>query len=228
MHHWVLSTKSLLSPLANDSNANAMRAYMRNQFEFLGIQSQARRAALKPLFSKEHLPPVEAIPRLVDDLWALPHREYQLVAIDLLIRLKHQLPASMSDDIERWITAKSWWDTVDMIATHSVASMVTRFPETLTPIIEHWQTSPNLWLRRTTLLYQLKYKHLTDEQRLFDQIRRQRDDSDFFIQKAIGWALREYSKTAPQAVTQFVNTENIQGLAKREALKWVNKRPIKA
>ena len=223
MHQWVLDTQKALEPIANADNARQMSAYMREKFSFFGIQSADRRDAVKSLFNATALPAIDDLPIVTEQLWDMPEREYQMVAIDLLIRLKKKIPVSMASQVERCIVTKSWWDTVDMLATHIAGALYLRFPEPLYAYLERWRYSENLWLRRTTLLYQLKFKHDTDHQRLFDLIRYNLDDSDFFIQKAIGWSLREYSKTAPDRVIEFLASHSIQGLARREALKWLNK-----
>ncbi|WP_394150226.1 DNA alkylation repair protein [Vibrio maritimus] len=221
MHVWNSEVKEALVPLRNSENAALMKAYMRDQYEFLGIQSGPRREALKPLFLKGKMPSLGELSEVVDELWILPEREYQLVAIDLLIKQKKVLPSLFLGHAERWITTKAWWDTVDMLATHIVASLFQRFPIEAASFIQKWRESDNIWLRRTAILYQLKFKQNTDEALLFDIIGENLDDKEFFVQKAIGWSLREYSKTEPAAVVQFIESQKIEGLAKREGLKWL-------
>ncbi len=222
-HPWNTAVKTALEPLADSDNALQMRAYMRDQFQFYGVQSSPRREALKPLFSKQHLPEVEELSDIVRDLWLLPHREFQLVAIDLLIKRKKQLPDTFLSEVEWLITTKSWWDTVDLLASHIVAALFINYPEQTRQYINRWRLSDNIWLRRSALLYQLKFKQQTDENLLFEIITENQADSEFFIQKAIGWTLREYSKSNPTAVVSFIDQQNIQGLAKREGLKWLSK-----
>lgn len=221
MHPWVTQVTNELPKLANSDNAAAMKSYMRGQFEFYGIQSGPRRDALKVLFSKESIPSIEDIPQVVNELWQLPQREYQMVAVDLLIKVKNKLPLSTTPHLETWITSKSWWDTVDMLATHIAGVLFLNFPNEFAITLENWKSQNNIWLRRTTILYQLKYKSKTNEAELLNTIKLNKDDNEFFIQKAIGWSLREYSKTAPNQVVQFIAEQNIQGLAKREGLKWL-------
>lgn len=216
MHSWNIDVKTALEPLANEGNATFMKAYMRDQYEFYGIQSGPRRDALKVLFSKQHLPSLDEMVVIVDELWALPQREYQLVAVDLLIKQKKRLPEAFLQHVERWITTKSWWDTVDMLATHIVASLFLQFPDEASSVIKQWRKSDNIWLRRTAILYQLKFKQNTDQDLLFTIIAENQADKEFFIQKAIGWSLREYSKTNASAVIEFIDTQKIEGLAKRE------------
>jgi len=126
--------------------------------------------------------------------------------------------------IEFMITNKAWWDTVDMIATHHVAALFRRFPEMIPVYTKKWLNSQNIWLQRTALLFQLKYKDKTDTTLLFDMIRKLAGHKDFFIRKAIGWVLREYSKTAPDAVIQFIDQNQLSPLSKREALKVISKK----
>ena len=221
MHQWVNAVKTELVPLTNTENADFMRSYLRDQYEFYGIQSGPRRAALKTLFSASYLPTLDEFPIVIDELWAQPEREFQMVAVDLLIKQKKKLPAAMLEDLERWITTKSWWDTVDMLATHIAGGFFERFPTETAEFIERWRQSENIWLRRTCLLYQLKYKEKTDIDLLFSLIKENQSDNEFFIQKAIGWTLREYSKTDAKVVIDFIEKNNIQGLAQREGLKWL-------
>lgn len=223
MHPWVRETIARLTPMADPETASAMQAYMRNQFEFLGIQSVPRRAAMKALLSSAQRPSINELSTVINQLWQLPEREYQMVALDLLIAYKNRLPATILNDLQRWLTTQSWWDTVDLLATHIAGELFTRYPAESAPFLVHWRGSDNIWLRRTTLLFQLKYKARTDDALLFSLITDNQSDTEFFIQKAIGWALREYSKTNPDAVTHFIEQQNIQGLAKREALKWLSK-----
>ncbi|WP_394143546.1 DNA alkylation repair protein [Vibrio atypicus] len=223
MHPWITSVKTALVPLGNHDNAQQMKAYMRNQYQFYGIQSVPRREALKPYFSKQALPSLEELPAVVKELWAQPEREFQLVAIDLLIKLKKKLPATFLAELEWLITTKSWWDTVDMLATHIAANLFINHPKETQTYIRRWRHSDNIWLRRTAILYQLKFKQQTDEKLLFKIIKENQSDNEFFIQKAIGWALREYSKTHAGAVVAFIEAQGIQGLARREGLKWLNK-----
>lgn len=128
--------------------------------------------------------------------------------------------------LERLLITKSWWDTVDFLASHITSALFLNYPQQTLEYITHWRQSENIWLRRTALLFQLKFKHDTDSLLLFDVIRENQENSEFFIQKAIGWALREYSKTDPIAVKKFIVEQNIQGLAKREALKWVHSHSV--
>ncbi len=144
MHPWNTAVKTVLEPLANSDNALHMQAYMRDQFQFFGIQSTPRREALKPLFSNEQLPGIEDLPGIVRELWLLPEREFQLIAVDLLIKRKTQLPATFLSEVEWLIITKSWWDTVDMLASHIVAALFISHSDQTREYIWRWRHSDNL------------------------------------------------------------------------------------
>ncbi|NAZ52159.1 hypothetical protein GL177_02140 [Vibrio toranzoniae] len=222
MHTWNNAIKTALEPLANSDKAPQMQAYMRHRFQFYGIQATQRREVLKPLFAKEQLPNIDDLPSIIRELWLLPEREFQMVAVDLLIKRKKQLPETFLAEVEWLIITKSWWDTVDLLASHIVAALHINHTAQTQDYISRWRVSDNIWLRRSALLYQLKFKQQTNESLLFEVIKENQADEEFFIQKAIGWALREFSKTNANSVESFIDQQNIQGLARREGLKWLN------
>ncbi|NHN30124.1 DNA alkylation repair protein [Paenibacillus sp. S3N08] len=200
-----------------------MKQYMRNQFEFLGISSPARVALTKP-WVKEFKGMVEdQLEQAVKMLWDLPEREYQYAAVSLLEEHKKKSGIDHIDLLEWLMINKSWWDTVDTIASHLVGSYFLRYPEQVAVYTEKWMVSGNLWLQRTALLFQLAYKKHTDVERLFSYIAMCKDSEEFFIRKAIGWALRELSKSDPQAVLRFVKQHTLSPLSYREALKVINR-----
>ncbi len=198
-----------------------MAKYMRDQFPFLGIKTPVRRSLLKGFVAEYGLPPLANLETILRELWQLPEREYQYSALTLLGKLEKKLPSKFVDTLEYLIVNKSWWDTVDLLAGHPVATHFRRFPQVRQETLPRWRSSDNFWLRRTTLLFQLHYKQETDVELLFSLIGENLDSDEFFIQKAIGWALREYSKTDATAVTQFVAATPLAPLSAREALKWL-------
>ncbi len=221
MHTYTQSLQTLLSQHANPAQAGPMAKYMRNQFPFLGIKTPQRRALLRQFVAEQGKPPVDDLETILRDLWQLPEREYQYSALTLLGKLEKKLPPEFVDVLEYLVVTKSWWDTVDAIAGHPVATHFRRFPQARDEAVARWRTSDNFWLRRTTLLFQLHYKTNTDVDLLFSLIRENLDSDEFFIQKAIGWALREYSKTDAAAVVDFVAATPLASLSAREALKWL-------
>ena len=222
MHPYLIPLKKLLGQQANPEAAGPMKKYMRDRFEFLGLKSPRRRELLKAFVAEYGLPPVEGLDEIMRELWAWPQREYQYTALDLLDRRQKKLTPDDVGLLEDLIVTKSWWDTVDLLATHGVGRLFALYPEIRDEPIGRWRASDDFWLRRTTLLFQLSYKNETDEELLYALIRENLESKEFFIQKAIGWALREYSKTNGASVQAFVAGTDLAPLSKREALKWLN------
>jgi len=206
----------------NSDNASKMAAYMRNQFRFLGIKSPERRELLKPFLIKTNRPPIDDLNVVVKHLWQKPEREFQLIAMEIANKYVKEMSPEYFGLFQHMITTKSWWDTVDYIASNLVGGLVKTHPEQGMNQINKWRKSNHLWLVRTCLIFQLKYKDTVDEELLFSLIEENIDHPDFFIRKAIGWALRQYAKYKPEKVIAFVNNHELSGLSKREALKNLN------
>ena len=191
MHPYVVPLKELFEKHANPSQAAPMKKYMRDQFEYLGIKTPQSAALQKEFYAEYGLPEVTELDSILRDLWLLPEREFQYVGLGLLDKLEKKLPEKFIKTIEYLIVTKSWWDTVDAIASHTVGTHFRRFPEVREKYLPKWRASTNIWLRRTTILFQLNYKKETDFDLLCDIIRENLDSNEFFINKAIGWALRQ-------------------------------------
>ncbi len=206
---------------ADPENAVPMRKYMLNKFDFFGINSPLR----KEIFNrhKQHYGfiPEANKKEIITWCWEAPQREYQYFAMDFMVRVKNRADEDAISLYEYMIVHKSWWDTVDMIAAHLVGSYFRKYPRHIPGITSQWMDSGNMWLQRTCLLFQLKYKEDTDTELLTSFIGRLRSSDEFFIRKAVGWALREYSKTNPEFVISFVKNNELSGLSEREALKWL-------
>jgi 3-methyladenine DNA glycosylase AlkD len=210
---------SLLTKSADPASAAPMKRYMQNRFEFLGIKTPVRRQLVAAwLATDPELAPV--LDRdLVKLLWGLPEREFQYAALDYLARFRRQLESEDVGLLHCLITVKSWWDTVDALASIFVGGLAARYPAALRPHLDRWAVGDNLWLRRTAILFQLKYKDQTDEALLYKYIEQNAASREFFIQKAIGWALREYGKTNPGSVRHFLASHNLARLSIREGSK---------
>jgi 3-methyladenine DNA glycosylase AlkD len=158
---------------------------------------------------------------MVKELWNAPQRELHYFGQELFFKYAKQFEKTDIALIEYMITHNSWWDTIDFIATKPLAKYFKMFPEERRIIINRWIVSENIWLQRSALLFQLKYKTETDLELLSYIILQLSDSKEFFIKKAIGWALREYSRTDDKWVLEFVNENELEPLSKREALKLI-------
>lgn len=205
----------------NPTDAASMTKYMRNQFAHYGIKSPLRKEILKAFAAEYGLPSVEQVEPIVLDLWAQPQRECQHAAMWVLEKKRKQLPAETINLIETCIVTKSWWDTIDFLSSHDAAYFFKQYPETKSTHLAKWRNSDNFWLRRASILFQLLYRQETDEELLFTIIQENSGSKEFFINKAIGWALRTYSRIDETAVVQFVQTTDLHPLSEREALKWL-------
>jgi 3-methyladenine DNA glycosylase AlkD len=209
---------------ANRSLAPAMEKYMKNQFQFLGIKSPERKLLLRNFIAENGLPTIETIDTVVRNLWQQPARELHYLVMELAARKTFLVEKDRIILIEWMLTHSSWWDTVDYIAINGVGVWFKFHPEEILPITTKWMSSGNFWLQRTCLLFQLKYRETTDLNLLFGFIERLAPEKEFFLRKAIGWALRELSKTNAEAVKLFVDSHDLSQLSRREALKIISKR----
>jgi 3-methyladenine DNA glycosylase AlkD len=192
---------------------------MRDQFEYLGIKSPQFKALMKEFIAENGLPPINDLEVILRELWSLPQREFQYAATSFLGKLEKDLPARFIKTIEYLLVTKSWWDTVDTISGGALGAHFRRFPEVREEYLAKWRASDNFWLRRATILFQLNYKRETDFHLLCQIIRENLNSKEFFINKAIGWSLRQYARTDPQAVKKFVKTTPLHPLSRREAMK---------
>lgn len=219
MHPYVVSLKTLFEENADPIQAAPMKKYMRDQFEYLGIKTPKNVALQKEFYDEHGFPPLSELDPVLRDLWSLPPREFQYVAVGLLGRFNKQIPAKFIKTIETMIVTKSWWDTVDSIAGGTVGVHFQRFLEVREKYLPKWRAAENFWLRRTAILFQLNYKKETDFDLLCEIIHENLDSKEFFINKAIGWSLRQYARVDPQAVSKFVKSTPLHPLSRREAMK---------
>jgi 3-methyladenine DNA glycosylase AlkD len=208
---------------ADPAIAAGAKAYMRNISDFYGLPSPLRRKLVQTFLKQEGYPTHENLETLVYFAWEQPQREWQYTALDIAGRMVKNAGPGMLDLAEWMIIHKSWWDSVDFIAPNIAGALFKKYPDTRMEYVEKWMASGNLWLQRSCLLHQLKYGKTTNQALLFDLCRRLSGHPDFFIRKAIGWSLRQYSKTAPAAVIEFVKAHELSNLSSKEALKVINR-----
>ena len=200
--------------------ARTMRAYMKDVAPFLGLPSPERRALSRSVLQGTPRPDERDCTAVALRCWRLPEREYQYFAVDLLRRHVRRLSSGFLPVARHLVTTVPWWDTVDALAAHVVGGLVAADPA-LTADMDAWIEDDDLWVVRTALLHQLRYGERTDAGRLFGYCLGQSGHPDFFVRKAIGWCLREYAKTDPDAVRDFLAREGgrFAPLSVREALK---------
>ena len=220
MHTYVIALKKHFEANADPMIAAPMKKYMRDQFEYLGIKSPQVTALQREFIARHGPPPLKDLDPISRELWDLPQREFQYLAMNLIGKFEKQVKPSFIIPLEFLITHKSWWDTVDALAGHPVGVMFKRYPDVKKKYLNTWRKSKNIWLRRTTLLFQLGYKKETDFDLLCELIHENLGSDEFFINKAIGWSLRQYAHTNPVPVKKFVKaTKELHPLSRREALK---------
>jgi 3-methyladenine DNA glycosylase AlkD len=205
----------------NEANAGPMEKYMKNHFPYLGIKKPQRSQLEKQFFQETGLLKEPFNQEFIRELWAKDEREYQYTALVYLEKSLNKLEKTDLPFMEELMKTKSWWDTVDAIAPKPVGKIAEKFPEVVAETIDGWAIHENLWLRRAALLFQLKYKGNTNEELLYQYIRLNAESKEFFIQKAIGWALREYSKTNSASVKKFIEATKLAPLSVREGSKYL-------
>jgi 3-methyladenine DNA glycosylase AlkD len=195
-------------------------AYMRDQFAFLGFSMPTQRALGRAVLAGLPKPTEDDLHTVALACWQLDEREYQYFVCDYL-RTHRAVPGpAFLSTARTLITTKSWWDTVDPLATRFVGELVRRHPK-LSKQLDAWSTDKNMWLVRTAILHQMHYRDATNTERLFGYCTRQAGHPDFFVRKAIGWALREYAYTDADAVRKYIakNRAVLSPLSVREASK---------
>lgn len=208
----------------DDERAKAMAGYMRDQFAFMGIPTPARVAIQREVLVGLPPPDERDLVAVATACWKRPEREYQYAACGYLRRHVGRCSAAFIDTAECLITTKSWWDTIDELAQSVVGPLVAAHPE-LRTTMHRWIDADDFWLARAAILHQNRDKAHTDRDLLFDFCLRRAADRELFIRKAIGWALREYSKTDAEAVVRFVRDhhDELSALSRTEALKWLHR-----
>lgn len=214
-----------LAAQANPEIAKSQQAYMKSTIPYYGLKAPAVNAVLKPLLKQHTLQSVEEWEDAIRTLWdTVSHREEWYAAIAIARYGRYRKMRSSPDALplyDHMIRTGAWWDVCDEIAHHLVGEVLMSHREQGTAIMRDWSTDEHLWIRRCSILSQGKHKEQTDAALLRDCILPSIDDTDFFSRKAIGWALRDYSRIDPAWVISFVDEfeDCLSGLSKREALR---------
>jgi 3-methyladenine DNA glycosylase AlkD len=219
--------RAALAAAADPERAPGMQAYMKSEMPYRGISAPDMRAISKAIFADHPLETCDEWRAAVLDLWRDAHfREERYAAIELLGERRHRDCRTL--DVlplyEELITTGAWWDYVDAVAPH-VGNLLRTYPEKVGSVMRTWSTDKDMWKRRASIICQVSFKKDTDRDLLYANIEPNLADRNFFIRKAIGWALRAYAWTDPQEVARYVaaNEARLSGLSKREALKNVSR-----
>tara|TARA_B100000508_G_scaffold140085_1_gene139927 strand:- start:7261 stop:7926 length:666 start_codon:yes stop_codon:yes gene_type:complete len=206
---------------SNPEVAKQQSAYLKDQFSFYGLKSPERRSIQKSFLIKKNLPGKSEAFEIIAELWEMPERELHYFAMELLLKYHKEYSKEDIGFFEKLIISNSWWDSIDVIAPKILGSFFLKFPELRESAVDRWIKSGNIWLQRSAVLFQLKYKEKMDKELLTSIIDRLKNEKEFFIRKAIGWVLREASKRDPDWVLEFVDSYDLQPLSKKEALKII-------
>lgn len=221
LNDYIDRIKKDMYAVKNDVKAKNMAAYLKNHFDCYGIKSPVRNEIQRPWILAVKAATFDHWD-VVYRLWELDQREFQYIAMDYMKKIPTKWIGPDDDKyLEELITTKSWWDSVDHLASNYTGRYLKKFPEKIDEVIGRWRNSSNMWLNRTCIIFQLKYGHDTDFELLKSLILQYKDVKEFFIQKAIGWSLRQYSKFNPNDVRTFVLEAGLKGLAYREATKYI-------
>lgn len=217
---FITELENTFAASSNAENALAMAKYMKDLFPFYGIKTDERRAILKSV-CKKHQADIDSNARTIAwELFLKKERELQYCGIEIIIKsLKNNYIIEDIVWIEKLLITNSWWDSVDTISKYILGSYLEQFPTEIATVVQRFSNAENMWLNRSVILFQLGYKSKTDFNILQSLCIQHSHSNAFFIRKAIGWALREYAKTDPEAVREFVLQSNLKPLSKKEALK---------
>jgi 3-methyladenine DNA glycosylase AlkD len=200
-----------------------MQSYMRTDIPFYGVQKPARQPILSHLVRELAPADREAYEAIVTALWELPHREEKYLAQGVAAGFRQFIVPESLPLYRRFIVEGAWWDFVDETATHMIRELVIDRPEETWPVVDGWVDDDDMWLRRAAIICQVGAKERTDADRLWRCCASRAHDKEFFIRKAIGWALRDYARTDPGAVARFVDRHrgDLSRLSFREATKHI-------
>ena len=215
---------------ADPRKAVAMAAYMKTSMPFYGVPTPAREQIHRELRVRSAISNRKDYERAVLDLWTLPHREEKYFAIDVARSFRDFIVPESMPLYRRLIEEGAWWDFVDEVAAHLVGTVLLQHRKKIAPMMDRWIEDADLWVRRSAIIAQLKHKDETDHVRLFRYSLAQAAEKDFFIRKAIGWALRQYAYSEPDRVREFITKHRgkLSPLTYREASRVLIKQGVMA
>jgi len=219
----VALTKAALKDAGNRKMAFGARNYMKDISPFLGISTPKRRLLCQKAWENLTIPTEKELIQTAKQLYKLPEREYHYAAIELIGKYVDICSLNTLRDIEFFITNKSWWDSVDLLGTKVISPLCLKYPSSR-KIINHWSNSKNIWLIRAALQHQRGFKSETDIDYVIKLCQKHVDNQEFFVSKAIGWALRDLCQIRPAVVRKFIkDNPNLPKVALREAKKGLSR-----
>ncbi len=204
---------------ANPERAAPMSRYMKNRFPFLGITAPERNEIITQFIKTYGFPDTADLFLIIKACYAKPEREYHYFTITLAGKLVKKAEPNYVEVIEYLVVENGWWDSVDSVLSVCCRPFFKQHISLQRKITRQWMDSGNIWLQRSAILFQLNYRSETNEELLYGYISELAESKEFFIAKAIGWALREYAKTNRKSVEQFLQSQALQPLSRREAKK---------
>lgn len=221
---FIREVSNIFKENSNNIRAQQQKAYLKNQFEFFGLTAPERKKLQAPFLIIKYLPEKETGIKIIKELYHKPQRELHYFAMQMAEKYLKKNPEEKDIQLYEWlVTHNSWWDTVDFIAANSIGSYLKEYSDKQETFVKKWIASGNMWLQRTAIIHQLKYKENTSTEILSYAIKSSLGSKEFFINKAIGWALRQYGKTNPAWVVAFVENHKLSPLSEREALRIILK-----
>lgn len=210
-----------MQDVSNNERKLKSERYLKQLFVCLGVDAPSRNKIFKEFKPKFKLLSKDEYKELIDLIWSIGFREMDYFAIDLMIWKKKWYHQNDIDMMRFFITSKSWWDSVDSIASNMVGHILKEDKDFQLHTAEDWLASGNMWLQRSIIIHQLKYKEAVDESLLYSSIDYVMPTKEFFLQKAAGWALREYAKINPRSVKEYLSISTLPALTVREASKYL-------
>jgi 3-methyladenine DNA glycosylase AlkD len=219
-HPNLIAIKKIFASNGDATIAKGAKAYLLNQFEFYGIKTPLRRKLCKDFYKANPIKDHNELSKLIKECFGEPQRELHYFAIELLGHHKKLWSNKTLPLIEWMITHNSWWDSADSTNSHVIGKFFIKYPDFIADYTFKWNQSNNKWLQRMSILFQLMYRDKTNTTLLTEYIEHCELDEDFFIRKAVGWALRAYAYTDSKWVVKFIKSHpKLSNLSKREALK---------
>ncbi len=214
----VIYVRAELEAIADPANIAPMQRYMKTQMPFFGVKSPGVKGVIRTLRQRFKPSCRAEYETWIQALWAEDEREMKYLAMKMTRAWRGYVDVASLPLFEMLIRDGGWWDFVDEVASHLIGTCLRQSPEVMWPLMDRWIDDDNFWIRRTAIICQLRSKEATDSERLFRYCSERAHEKEFFIRKAIGWALRQYSRTDPEAVRAYLAQmgDKLSGLSRRE------------